>query len=172
MTDKGLVTMTPETLALGPLVQQALDNEEGRLTLPLGLALDDLAIQGPEDLEALCHWIRKLEADLERWEGYRKAAANRKKVCENVRKRIRSKIREHLISEDSKVMEAGPFVARVKDYGQRVGGVDLDQVPDSWLLNNALFRIEPRKRDLLKAIKAGNDIPGVKLVDDKRLEIR
>ena len=172
MSNPPLVTMTPETLALGPLVQEAIDQEEGKLTTSLGLALEDLPIQGAKDLEALCHWIRKLEADAERWETYRKAAANRKKVCENVRKRIRARIRDHLVSEGTKVMEAGPFIARVKDYGHRIANVDLDQVPEEWLLNRELFRLEPKKRDLLRAIKAGNDIPGVELVDDKRLEIR
>lgn len=150
---------------------QLLDSETGELLEDDAAAavfsdLDALQMERSEKMENLACWIKGMDADVAAMKAEEKNLAARRKALENKRERIFNFLYENLNGE--KVNSPRVKVSYRKT--QSIDITDLSAIPDSYIRTKTIT--EPDKVAIKDAYKAGEEVPGAKLVERLSMSIK
>lgn len=126
---------------------------------------EELSLTRDAKIENICLWIKNLKAEAEALKAEKDAFAQRQKVAENKMESLKNYISTYL--------EGTPFkTAKVAVSFRKSESVEIDEgvkIPDQFLKF-----AEPKvdKTELKKALKAGNIIDGVSIVEKQNIQIR
>lgn len=145
----------------------AVDTETGEIIEPA--ALDELAMEYNEKLEGCGLIVLQDAADIAAIDAEIKRLQARKKALTNHREGLKAYMAQHL-PENRKFK-----TPRVSMYMRKSDSVELEEGFDVRDVNENYLRYrlpELLKNDLKKAIKAGEHVDGVKLVEHESLVVR
>ena len=145
-----------------------IDDEEDDTRVQLLLAeLDALEMAWDEKVDNIVRFIRSLEATekafLEESNYFRMKA----RIMGNKARRLREYLRDELAAMRTKKVIVKNWRLYLQSH-KRVEVVDLENVPDEL----KRVRYEPLKQEIMKRIKAGDEIPGVEVKETVALVIR
>lgn len=128
-------------------------------------ALNDLLMQRQDKLEGVALWYKNLKADADAFKKEKLSFAEKQKAAENKAESLKRYLSDALCGEKMKT-------GRVQIYfrkSEQVKCEDISEVPDAYL------RIKPPELDKTaakKALKAGEEIPGCRLVENQNIQIK
>ncbi|TQR28353.1 siphovirus Gp157 family protein [Lysinibacillus sphaericus] len=139
--------------------------EEGQEGLEDTLASITDAVE--EKLEAYAMVIKNIESDVEGIKSEEKRLAERRKVMENGINRMKQAIAETLGSSGQDKLKTEKFTFSFRK-SSKVEVSNIDSLPQRYVKVERTIS----RADLAKALKAGEQIEGVQLVENQSLSIR
>ena len=134
--------------------------------------LEGLTGDFQDKAKSVAMFIGNLEADAEAITAAAKAMTARAKRLQNRAEAVRTYLRVNMEACNFTKISCPWFTVSLRKNPPRVDVYDEPTVPDT-------YRVWPEppppvldKRALLDALKAGEDVPGVRLAQDNRVEIR
>jgi len=132
----------------------------------LARLLDELI---PEKVSNYCGFLRSLKLEAGAFKEEEKRLAERRQVREHLAERLTHRLHEAMKGMELKKLAAGTFSVSIQANPPSVDVVDEGQNPEQ-------FKIpQPPKLDkqtLLACLKAGNNVPGVRIAQGEHLRIR
>jgi len=150
--------------ALAELLNQ-VDPETGELMVD-GAALDALMIQRGEKLEGMALTVKNLDAEASAIKAEESALSERRKKIEKHRDSLKGYLQTQLAGEKLET-------ARVAVLYRKSKSVDI--LPSFWDSPNPAFlrqTVEPDKKKIMDALKAGATIPGTAIVEKQSMTIK
>lgn len=130
--------------------------------------LDALQIEKDIKIENICLWIKNLKADAEAYKNEKRAFEQRQKVAENKAESLKKYIAYILNGEKFKTDRVAVSWRKSEAVELKDGYNILDI--DDYFLNYQEPKLDKRK--IKDAIKEGNHINGVKLVEKNNITIK
>jgi len=128
--------------------------------------LDELI---PAKVANYCSFVRSLKLEAGAFKEEEKRLAERRQVREHLVERLTSRLHEAMKGMELRKLQAGTFAVSIQANPPCVDVVDEQAVPEQ-------FKIpQPPKLDrlpLLACLKAGNNVPGVRIAQGEHLRIR
>ena len=139
--------------------------QEALLTQALDRALHELL---PAKVENYCKAMRAFDAFEAGCKDEEERIRRRRKAVENVRERMKERLRYALETTGQAKVEAGTFVVALQANPPAVEVEQEALVPAQYQVVTTTLD----KRAMLAALKAGDDVPGAKLVRGQHVRIR
>jgi len=152
-------------------IEEALNLADGEITPEINAMISSYSESRDERLEALCVMIKNSDAE----SGMLKTEIDRleklKKLADNRSKRLRDAVQCSL--EESETWVKGTHALSYS----KSQSVEVDQSDDgTWTINPSYLRVkttvEPNKDAIGKALKAGGEITGARLVTKYNLRVK
>lgn len=134
--------------------------------------LDSLAGDLQTKAVSVAAVARNLEATADAIRDAEKAMADRRKALERRAEGLRAYLLRNMLDTGIKRIECPQFVMAVKASPPAVDVFDAAQVPAEFMRQPEPPPAAPDKVAIRDALKAGQDVPGARLVTGQRLEIR
>lgn len=146
-------------------IEISLAENGGELTPELEALLDEANLAITAKAASIGKWCLNLGAEV----AVINAEITRLKAAEtareNLRKRLMDYIKAALISADIQTMDCGIFKLTVAKNPPSVEIVNEEAIPSEYVIVTTARTVD--KRDVLDALKAGEVVPGARLVTDK-----
>ena len=152
---------------IGNILTRIDDEEDDTRVQLLQAELDALEMAWDEKVDNIVRFIRSLEAEAKALREEANYFLMRARSTENKARRLRDYLRDELAGMRKKKIEVGHWRLYLQSH-KRVEVVDLENVPDEL----KRVRYEPLKKEIMKRIKAGDEIPGVEVKETVALVIR
>lgn len=91
------------------------------------------------------------------------------KTLQNNKQRLRDKLKDFMISVDTDVLENELGKIRLVETKKVSDDIDFEQLPSEY--KDVKITVSPKKRDILKELKAGHEIPGAKLETNTNIRL-
>lgn len=144
---------------------ELLDNEDFQDNEDIINALEEIKEEFSQKADSVVRLIRTAEVEADAIEPELKRLNRRRQVRLNLAKRLRKFLLDNMTEQKIKTDLFTLSVARTQ-------AVDLQIQPENLPLAYQKITVEPNKTELKKALKAGQIIDGVSLVDSPYLAIR
>lgn len=130
------------------------------------------AVEGEIEVKAvnIANLIKSLESEAEIIKAEEERLAQRRKARENAVARIKEYLKENLETLGMEKIKTPTRTIYVQDNPPAVNIIDPDRIPERFL--TLTLRYEPRKKDIIEAWKAGEEIPGVEITRGKGVRIK
>lgn len=129
---------------------------------------DTLEAIGAEDkIEGYCQVIKQLQADEEMFAQEAKRIAARKQTISNSIERMKSALKEFLLSTGQNKAKAGTFSVNISSR-ESVNVFDVSRIPPIYIN----LQPQPDKRAIKEAIENGEKIDGAEIVSKHSIAIR
>lgn len=152
------------------LNQEIVDPETGEIFDINGFdQLKELEAKREDKLENTALFIKNLEAEVEAFKAEEKNLSERRKTKENKLNWVRRFLSDFLISEDVNKFET----ARCRLSFRKSESVvvdDVDLLPDE--LKKKEVTVSPDRTAIKKAIKAGIELKGARIVEKQNLQVK
>lgn len=122
--------------------------------------------------EAVAAVARNMESFAEQIKKAEAAMAQRRAALENRAKRLRAYLQENLERAGVHKIESPWFTLAIKKNPPAVEIYDPSAIPDTFKRVPPIPMPEPDKTAIKDALKAGTDVPGARLVQGTRLDIK
>lgn len=131
------------------------------------------AIEGQIEIKAIniANLIKSLESEAEIIKAEEQRLAQRRKARENAVVRIKEYLKENLETLGMEKIKTPTRTIYVQDNPPTVNIIDPDKIPGKFL-TLIPEHYEPRKKDIIEAWKAGEEIPGVEITRGKGVRIK
>lgn len=116
--------------------------------------------------------VRNLEASAESIKAAEATMAARRKAIENRAKRLRQYLLMGMQTAGIQKIESPYFNIAIRKNPSAVEVFDANQIPDIYMKVPEPPPAEPDKKAIAQAIKEGFDVPGAKLTQSERVEIK
>lgn len=145
------------------------------LDLPEEVVQDTLeALKGEVEVKAtnVAAFVRNLEALAEQIRQAEAQMAARRKAIESRAERVRQYLLANMQACGITKIECPWFVVAIRKNPPAVEIIDEAQLPERFLVSPPPPPPKPDKRAILEALKAGEEVPGARLTQGVRVEIR
>jgi hypothetical protein len=116
--------------------------------------------------------IRTLLANAEAIEGAEKAMAARRKAMENRAASIKEYLLACMMAAGVQKIECPHFTIKIANNAESVAIDDEKQIPAEFMRQPKTPPQQPDKTAIGEALKAGQDVPGARLIRRKRVDIK
>jgi SpoVK/Ycf46/Vps4 family AAA+-type ATPase len=159
--------------ALTSSYRRALDDLLGAEDLPAEAIADTIqAMEGEwqQKAEAVTAYCLNLEAEAEAVKKAEQAMRERRDRLERKADWLKSYLMRQMIEMGRNEVKTDQFVARIKKNPPSVAVVDEAAIPEPYWEETFVRRLN--KAELLKHLKAGEEVSGVRLIKNQRIDIR
>lgn len=127
--------------------------------------LEELELARDAKIENICLWIKNLKAEAEALKNEKDAFAARQKAAENKMESLKNYISGYLAGTPFKSAKVNVSFRKSESLDISEGAV----IPEEFL---RFKEPEVNKTDLKKAIKAGQKIKGVQIIENNNIQIK
>jgi predicted RecB family nuclease len=119
--------------------------------------------------EAMCQFIKTLEAEADAFKAEEERLRTRRQALENGAERIKRRLEETLMSLDISDLTAGTFKLKIQQNNPSVRVDDEALIPSGYYIP-----VDPKldKKGILEALKAGDEVPGCAMQRTRSIRIR
>ena len=123
----------------------------------------------PEKVAGYCQIIKAIEADAKAHAEEAKRITERKRTLDNKARSLKERLAGALVTTGTKKLKAGTFTVAMQANPPSVVVDDVASLPLDLLV---IPQPEPNKTAIKERLKAGEEIPGARLVQGESLRIR
>ncbi|MCF6464174.1 siphovirus Gp157 family protein [Clostridium sp. Cult1] len=147
---------------------QDLINDDETGTETLENALNQIEGDINSKAENMAKLIRSIDGDIETLKAEEKRLANRRKTLENKQKNIKNYLEMQLKTMKIDKVKTPLFTVAIQNNAPSVKIIDENAIPEDFFK----YTKSIVKKDILEALKNGEEVPGAELKQTKSLRIR
>ena len=150
---------------------EVLENTEDEITKDLVTnSLNEIKMQTTEKIENIIKYIKNLESETVAIETEVKRLQQRKKATENKINRLKEYLKDFTSTTENKKYNTGLFTLSVRKNAPSVNVVDLKAIPNTFIKKEVVETVD--KAAIKKAIKDGQEVSGVELIQSESILIK
>lgn len=146
-------------------INDELIENEGEMSTSLEIRLDETSLSFKEKSESIAKWTIDLNGDVAAINAEIERLQTKKRVTENLRKRLMEYIKGCMVAADVKKIESPTMTIRIQNNPASVEVLNETDIPSKYIKIKQITEID--KSGMLIALKAGEEIPGAKLIKDR-----
>lgn len=147
------------------VLHDAIMEAEGEVTDEVDKALDGLGMMLADKVEAIGRWTINLAGTTDAIDAEIARLQARKKRMTNLQARLKEYVKLCMMKSDKAKLEFPAFAVRVQRNPPSVEVADEAKLPAKFIRIKQITEVD--KKGLLDALKAGEQVPGAILVNDK-----